>query len=98
MATITAQPKIEVMIDFQVTEAEARALSLLVEYDHADLIRAIGLTLGDSQYLRHAAGFESFWSSVRSFLPGILGRVDQMRQPVKPVELVPHRRATPEFS
>lgn len=80
MATIVGKPKIELLVTIALSEQEARALDALVGYGDDAFIKAFYEKLGEGYMRDHEAGLRSLFTSVRSQLPGWLGRIDMVRK------------------
>jgi len=80
MATISQQPKVELKVTFQITEAEARAIDGLVGYDFDGFVKAFYTQLGESYLKPHEAGLRTFFESIRNEMPAILDRTDKARK------------------
>lgn len=83
MARIEARPTIELKVSFALTEPEARALDAMVGYGDDAFIKHFYEGLGQAYMRDHEQGLRSLFQSVRSQLPGVLGRVDAARKAFK---------------
>lgn len=80
MATIVGKPRIEMLVTVALSEEEARALDALVGYGDDAFVKAFYEKLGSAYMRDHEAGLRSLFVSIRSQLPGWLGKVDQARK------------------
>lgn len=80
MATIKARPKLDVVLDFTINEAEARALNELSSYGVDEFIKAFYEKLGQHYMQQHEAGLRSFLESTQQFIEPELRRIDEARK------------------
>ena len=80
MAKIEGYPTIELRVTLSLSESEARALDAMVGYGDDAFVAAFYEHLGESYMKRHETGLRELFKTVRSFIPGILGRVDRARE------------------
>lgn len=80
MATISVKPKVDVVINFTINEAEARALDALVGYGDDAFIKQFKEFLGDAYIRGHENGLREFFKTIRVFIPPILSRLNDARK------------------
>jgi hypothetical protein len=80
MAKLTAQPKIELKLRFDIDEEEARALDALAGYGDDAFINVFYEKLGAAYMRDHEDGLRRFLKSVSEFVPGYLSKVNEARK------------------
>lgn len=80
MAEISARPRVDIAINFQVNEAEARALDALAGYGDDAFVKAFYEELGKAYMEKHEAGLRKFLTSIRCSLPPILSQLDNAKK------------------
>lgn len=80
MAKIIGRPNVNLNLEFQVNEAEARALYDLAGYGDDAFIKVFYEKLGRCYMEKHEAGLRSFLKSVRQFIPFELTKLDNARK------------------
>jgi len=83
MATTKLKADIDVRIQFEINEIEARALVDLAGYGTDAFIKAFYTFLGKSYLEQHEAGLRTFLKAVSTDLPPILYRADDARKAYK---------------
>lgn len=77
---ITAAPRIDLQVQFNVNEDEARALDALACYGDDAFIERFYETLGRSYMEPHEQGLRTFFKTIREQMPAILGRANTARK------------------
>lgn len=80
MARLTERPRLDLNVQFNVNEEEARALDALVGYGDDAFIKHFKETLGSAYIRDHEQGLRSFFKSVREMMPPILNKLDAARR------------------
>ena len=80
MASITPKPTINVDVQFVIDEVEARALDAMAEYGDDAFVEVFYEKLGKAYMQKHEQGLRRFLNSIRSQMPGVLGRIDSARK------------------
>lgn len=83
MAAIVERMTVQCVVQFTVTEAEARALDALAGYGDDAFIKAFYEKLGKAYMEKHEDGLRSFLSSIRLSLGPSLGRIDKVHEACK---------------
>lgn len=90
MAKTIGRPTVQLHVDIQLTELEARAIDALVGYGDDDFVKVFYEKLGKAYMEKYEAGLRSFFKSMREQLPQLLSRADEARKvfhgPIPPVE------------
>lgn len=79
MAKIIGKPNIDLKFQFEINEAEARALDALVGYGDDAFIKHFYETLGKCYMENHEKGLREFFQSIRQSVPGILSQLGKAR-------------------
>lgn len=90
MAQLIERPIITLVVDFRITEIEARALDALAGYGDDAFIKVFYEHLGKSYMRDHEAGLRQFLKTVREFMPSVLYRTDEARKVFAPPKLETH--------
>lgn len=77
---ISAVPRIELQVLFNVSEDEARALHALAGYGDDEVVRVFYTYLGRSYMEPHENGLRTLLATIREQMPAILDRVDGARR------------------
>lgn len=77
---ITARPTIDLQVQFNISEAEARALNALAGYGDDEFVRVFYAHLGKAYMADHEDGLRLFLATIRQMMPGILARADAARK------------------
>ncbi len=80
MARLTERPRVDLNVQFNVNEEEARALDALVGYGDDAFIKHFKETLGTAYIRDHEEGLRSFFKAVRAMMPPILHKLDAARR------------------
>jgi hypothetical protein len=76
---IVGRPTVKLIVEFSITEEEARALNALALYGDDQFIKAFYDKLGRTYMERHEEGLRSFLKGVRDKLPSLLRSADAAR-------------------
>lgn len=79
MAKITQKARLNLVLNFEINESEARALDALAGYGDDAFIKVFYNELGSSYMQDHEQGLRQFLESIRKFMPGELRKVDNAR-------------------
>lgn len=80
MAKIIGRPRVELVLDFELSESEARALEAMAGYGDDAFIKVFYDKLGKHYMRDHEVGLRSLLKSARQQIPPILYRADEARQ------------------
>lgn len=80
MAKITAAPRIQLLVNFEVSEAEARALDALAGYGDDAFVSAFYEKLGEAYMKKHEAGLRQFLKSVRDCVHPAIAQIEDARK------------------
>lgn len=80
MAEIVGRPSVALIVRFEITEAEARALDALVGYGDEAFLKAFKNLLGKSYMEGNEQGLTDFFKSIREKLPHLLRQTDKARK------------------
>lgn len=83
MANLSARPKLDLIVNFEINEVEARALDALVGYGDDAFIKVFYEKLGKAYMDKHEQGLRAFFKSIRLQMPLILSHMDDARKAFK---------------
>lgn len=86
MAEVIGRMEMDLTITLRITESEARALDALAGYGDNAFVKAFYEKLGEAYMRKHENGLRLFLTTVRSLMPGVLGRADRARNAFAGIE------------